>query len=557
MAGSASSGDMLGSGAESAHHSSKKARGKRRAEDGAISNHKSVKYPSLASSDQKTRDEEAMLLWSQTPTGPFLDPLAVASGKRIRIGQRAKPYLPPTARKLPFSAPFYEQLQKDAAALCKIYASVLERHFESGQLAGERVGEERKNKMAHPFSVMTLLWQKQGWHLVHFTWSEDAATRQGFFESTTRAFSSRLGPLLQPERLSRDTILQATAALFALLLLFSCQVATPNPEPGIRKAAFAWARKADDVDTEGWDPFAEHGISHIKIEADVWLAALQLPQLWKHHFGNERPVEASGPSRGAIGQTEQSDPGQDVAWALSELQRRQAVHVLPSTTAARNMRNPPQLPLYDEVTEAEELRAGGSWGTLVSSSKEAATLREAAPATGHAGNLSRSDLVLVRAAQALRLPLATAVPHLGMSGQGSLQYAPPSHGKRHTSLFQGVWIDRPFRPLHLERNNRWLGDQGHAEVAPETITPQAGSKHDDEQGRAEMVRREKLHYEETMRQTLGLDLLRRRHAASHISSGTPSALHERQNGTSERVMDVQTIAKLAQAKVSRSREPTD
>lgn len=256
---------------------SAKARGKRRATDEDADHGPDSSRAEVASKNNKRR-REAKKLWQQSPTGPFLDPLAIASRSRIRIGDHAKPYLAPSARLLPFSRPFIEQVSLDVNLLCTSFEQA---HYNLSNSCAARISNAPNSETARaidsPLAILVRLWRKQGWHLAHLTWGEDALTRENFFEATSKSFldvlvSLRIGDSMQSP--SQAKVLRATACLFALLLLFSCQPTRPNPEPGIRKEAFSWAQKSEDADRDDWDPFMEHGWSRIKMEAGEYIRVI-------------------------------------------------------------------------------------------------------------------------------------------------------------------------------------------------------------------------------------------------------------------------------------------
>lgn len=154
---------------------------------------------------------------------------------------------------------------------------------------------------------------------------------------------------------------------------------------------------------------------------------------------------------------------QDIIYCLVKLAERQAFHVLPPSNL-KGMRCPPRLPLYEEVSEEEKLRRSGEWGQLV---KHSAADLDGEGRSAKAGHpISRSDLIKVRLAKALHLPLREAFdemapddqPPLQDGGQDDLMF----EGDRssHFSLYNGFWLDRPFRPLSLPRLDRWDGEGG-------------------------------------------------------------------------------------------------
>lgn len=204
----------------------------------------------------KRGDSQASLLWDQCPAGPFNDPLAIANGRRIRIGERSRPYLAPRAWRLPFSRQFLDPLEEDV--------NVLLQSFQTKCIISEGTVESACHHL-EPFLVMLRIWEQRGWHLVQIAWGEDKLTRELFFEATTRFFVGRLKGLLLGEDRERSIILQTAACIFSLMLLFTSQSGKPNPEPGIKRDAFAWARRPDAVGD--CDPFERHGRSRIKIEA--------------------------------------------------------------------------------------------------------------------------------------------------------------------------------------------------------------------------------------------------------------------------------------------------
>lgn len=155
--------------------------------------------------------------------------------------------------------------------------------------------------------------------------------------------------------------------------------------------------------------------------------------------------------------------GQDIIYCLIQLSERRAFHVLPPSNL-KGMRCPPRLPLYEEVSEGEKLGRSGEWGQLVR--RSAADLNGGGRSAKTHHPISRSDLIKVRIADALHLPLREAFDEMASESNPPLQVGEQDdltfEGDRtsHFSLYKGFWLDRPFRPLSLPRLDRWDGDSG-------------------------------------------------------------------------------------------------
>lgn len=168
-------------------------------------------------------------------------------------------------------------------------------------------------------------------------------------------------------------------------------------------------------------------------------------------------------SQGLPNDQASSSLSQDIMYCLVKLSERQAFHVLPPSNL-KGMRCPPRLPLYEEVSEGEKLRRSGEWGQLAR--RSAANLNGGARSVKTDHPISRSDLIKVRIADALHLPLREAFDEMASESNPPLQVREQDdltfEGDRtsHFSLYKGFWLDRPFRPLSLPRLDRWDGDSG-------------------------------------------------------------------------------------------------
>lgn len=169
----------------------------------------------------------------------------------------------------------------------------------------------------------------------------------------------------------------------------------------------------------------------------------------------------------------------DIGYAISELWTLDAIDVLPSSTAGKAMRNPPNLLLYEESTEATRSRSVAEWGHLAASSRDSSS--------SSSRSLTRSDFLLVRAAEAIGLPLEEALPERVVQGVDTnapssrtplaWKSARPGSAPGHpvATLYNGNWLDRPFRPLRLPRNDKWFGttsrtDDGAADLGPTEVS---------------------------------------------------------------------------------------
>ncbi|PWN30642.1 hypothetical protein BDZ90DRAFT_229654 [Jaminaea rosea] len=436
-------------------------------------------------------------LWQSLPTGPWCNPKSLQRPERFKRSDEY--YLSPKAWKLPFSKLFLDQLTVDVHELLEDWEVTWQHQATHAGLPRQGSSKEQHSQPPKPSLALFLdVWKKRYWHLVSLTWSEDVRTRAAFFESTTRVF---LGAFKSPTSTTHHKV----GCIFAILLLYTCQTRWPDPLPGVTLKAWDWARPEEkdrkgkedcgnDEDENGaeddeWDPFAHLGINSIKIEGDVYGQLRQLPKRARKDMTYSAEAQArirqSHPSSSSITHSVDdviNSPLHDVTYALAELDRRKAWHILPSSRL-KGVRNPPFLPLYEELNEEEKLRRQGDWGRLVDKGNDGEEGARTFP-------LSRSDVLLIRAANALGVPLETVFTWLGdgdSDDRPSQTSLPTGHatlrrhlehderradGKDHTqhrpmTLWRGSWREKPFRPLELPRVAKWLGpmagDDGHEE----------------------------------------------------------------------------------------------
>lgn len=432
-------------------------------------------------------DEEDIAIVSKTrrkltlnsiAAGPFMDPRSLyMEGHKSFASSVTNYWIPPRAARLPFSRRFVEQLEKDVTEL---YSA-----FELEWKETESMSDSRG-----PFEVFVGVWRRLGWDLIQLQWGEDWMTRAHFFEATSRCLQSPLAHLKgsRSEHVYQpDVLIRSAAALFALLMLQITQCPAPNPAPRVAKRAFRWARKQNDAAEEDWDPFDHNGINKIKIEAgesqrlmiepcrvalisrpfratDLYQAIQKLPDEAERMEGSFRGTKSSS----TAGRAPSNDDvlpslSQDIVYCLVKLSERQAFHVLPPSNV-KGMRCPPRLPLYEEVSEGEKLGRSGEWGQLVRQSAADLNGGDRSAKTDHP--ISRSDLIKVRVAEALHLPLREAFDEVASDGHPPLQVGEQddltykSDRTPHFSLYKGFWLDRPFRPLSLPRLDRWDGEGG-------------------------------------------------------------------------------------------------
>lgn len=246
--------------------------------------------------------------------------------------------------------------------------------------------------LAKPLTLAAFvqLWKDQGWHLVHYTWGEDLPTREKFFRVVSHTWLTFVG--------DNDGV-RASGAIFALLLLYEVQPLAITPVPGLK-----------DGQT--------HVDAHcIKMSLDTYHNMLSSPE---RLGSNKLQQDVKFAIRSLLGLSpESSHPGQN------------AIHVL----AYEDEDSP--LVEYDHVTLHQKQRITGQFGHLVN---DLTKTRLA---------LSRAEVLLVRAAQALDVPLETLFKDRIEDMQGKWVYIPPT--TQRATLFEGKWIDRPLREFDATR----------------------------------------------------------------------------------------------------------
>ncbi|PWN23918.1 hypothetical protein BCV69DRAFT_296226 [Microstroma glucosiphilum] len=419
------------------------------------------------------------------PTGHLLD--ATTEDTPRAGGRRSlRRWLPPRAHRLPFMRHFVEELHEDVAILLNTFASqwkqikmALERQDEqagSSSAARSPMTYARASELAlaGPLALFVSIWKRLGWHAVQLHWSEEAETRARFFEVTSRAF---LNPCsLLSESSTEDELLAATAAVYALYLLHTLQPSPPVPIPGLQNSYYRWAFLPGQREDASWNPYAEAGRQRIKVEIDVLEKMMALPQKASAALSMSRQALDDLHARLKLARDDDRlDFCTDTRYVLRKLcgeaasadtasrHEVSAFHVLPHSSIP-GIRNPPHLPFFEDVSSEAKQKKEGKWGNL--KPKAGAVHDVDTVSTDQRPiNLSRSDNLLIRAAEQLRQPLnASTLPPLAAQTSAADQSTSYDFAQKDTATaWAGSWIEVPFRSKELPRRAKWEASQRDVE----------------------------------------------------------------------------------------------
>lgn len=341
---------------------------------------------------------------AKVPSGPFLNPFNQSETRLTTLPRESMYYTTPRAVTLAKSKTFLSHLQSDVRDLVSAFV-----HRYS-----------HKPESSHPLQIFVELWNEKSWDVVHLTWGEDHATREAFFVSTTSMFLRHISDAPLDEDDEITATLKGSAAIFALLLLYETQPRPVKPVPGLKKEAFAWAISEGDT-----DPLADNDTHKVRVHLETYSALVK----W-HHKASLSP-----------------DLSQDVAFAVRALcglepesshPGSSAFHILPfSETSPAPQAQCKQISLSDKTR--------GRFGSLVNQRQ------------GTRIQLSRAEALLVRAAQALNVPLSRFAqdefPTESANGVDNDEWV--FEAGEQVTLFESKWIDKPLRPFDGTRLDKF------------------------------------------------------------------------------------------------------
>lgn len=170
--------------------------------------------------------------------------------------------------------------------------------------------------------------------------------------------------------------------------------------------------------------------------------------------------------------------------------------------------------------------------------------------------LARSDMLLARAAQALSVPPSAFLCQTDVDKPKRLQFTPPTSQsateaqKPLMSLFKGTWVDRPFRPLHLPGNVKWLGRgqsmdfENCTSTSWATISPSLSR---DPASLAGRLQREKEEYDDALKGML--DASGFEHSGREYFAPTECPNQKDQAGEVVRLLSMNIILRQARARL--------
>jgi hypothetical protein len=230
-----------------------------------------------------------------------------------------------------------------------------------------------------------------------------------------------------------------------------------------------------------WNPHGEAGRQRIKVEVDVLEKMVELPQMASIAMClSEKALDNLHASLEQTGNLKRDDDrldfcadtryvlrklcGEEAAPANAEPGRgSSAFHVLPHSSIP-GIRNPPHMPFFEDFSSEAKQKKEGKWGHL---KPETGDLHDAN--TNRPGqtpiSLSRSDNVLIRAAEQLRQPLnASTLPLLAAQTGAAEQSTSYKFAQKDTATaWAGSWIEVPFRSKDLSRRAKWEASQRDVE----------------------------------------------------------------------------------------------
>lgn len=275
---------------------------------------------------------------------------------------------------------------------------------------------------------------------------------------------------------NEDDLLAATAAVYALYLLHTLQPSPPVPIPGLQNSYYRWALLPGQKADASWNPYGEAGRQRIKVEVDVLEKMIALPQRASVAMCLSR--EALDNLHASLEQTgnltrddDRLDFCADTRYVLRKLcgeeaaanaeagHKRSAFHVLPHSKIP-GIRHPPHLPFFEDVSSEAKQKQEGKWGHLKPETRD-----EHDPGTTGLVSLSRSDNLLIRAAEQLRQPLnASTLPPLAVQTGARDHSTSYKFAQKDTATaWAGSWIEVPFRSKDLSRRAKWEASQRDVE----------------------------------------------------------------------------------------------
>lgn len=274
------------------------------------------------------------------------------------------------------------------------------------------------------------------------------------------------------ETSNEDELLATTASVYALYLLHTLQPSPPVPIPGLQDSYYRWTLLPGQSTDASWNPHVDVGRQKIKVEIDVLEKMMALPQRASAAMCLSR--EALHNSLATTADLTRDDDrldfcadtryvlrklcGEEASADATPRRGSSAFHVLPHSRI-RGIRNPPHLPVFADVSSEEKQKKEGRWGQLkpkVGGAHDAAMTRAGKTPIG----LSRSDNLLIRAAEQLRQPLnASTLPLLAQTGAADQSTSYEFAQKDTATAWAGSWIEVPFRSKELPRRTKWEASQ--------------------------------------------------------------------------------------------------